>query len=93
MVEIRNLKFQPLALHLADSRRAVHLAPRGRAEVRDADVSDEIRNAAARGFVALRGLKPAKQAKPAAPKAPAPAQAGRPKAADKDAKKTGGEKA
>ena len=58
MVEIRNLKFQPLTLHLADSTRSVHLAPRGRTEIADGDVSEEIRRAAERGFLVLRDPKP-----------------------------------
>ena len=69
MVEIRNLKFQPLTLHLANSKRSVHMPPRGRTEINDNDVSTEIRRAAERGFVALREVRPA--ATP--PKAPAPA--------------------
>ncbi len=58
MVEIKNLKFQPLTLHLADSTRSVHLAPRGTAEIDDADISAEIRRAAERRFIALRAAKP-----------------------------------
>ena len=79
MVEIRNKRFQPLTLHLADSKRTVHLPPRGKVEVADADVSDEIRKAADKGSVALREqpaaklAKPSKDASPVAPKASAPA--------------------
>ena len=57
MVEIKNLKFQPLTLHLANSKRSVHLPPRGTAEIDEAEVSQEIRRAAERGFVALREAK------------------------------------
>ena len=54
MIEIRNLKFQPLTLHLANSKRSVHLAARGTAEIEEGEVSQEIRRAAERGFLALR---------------------------------------
>ena len=57
MVEIKNLKFQPLTLHLANSKRSVHLAPRGTAEIEEGEVSQEIRRAADRGFLALREAK------------------------------------
>jgi len=95
MIEIRNLKFQPLTLHMANSKRTVHLAPRGKAEVDDNDVSDEIRNAARRGFVALRDLKPARQTRPAVPK-PVESPPVKSKSAAKDDskdKKTGGDRA
>ena len=54
MVEIRNRKFQPLTLHLANSKRSVHLPSRGRTEIADNDVSAEMRRAAERGFITLR---------------------------------------
>ena len=76
MIEIRNLKFQPLTLHLANSKRTVHLASRGKTEIDDKDVSVEIRNTAQKGFLALREVKkhrPAKTVSPAQPpKATAP---------------------
>jgi len=79
MVEIRNLKFQPLTLHLANSKRTVHLPPRGTTEINDNDVSTEIRRAAERGFVALREVRPAaapaKTPTPAPPKPAPPAKA------------------
>ena len=96
MIEIRNLKFQPLTLHLANSKRTVHLAPRGKAEVDDKDVSDEIRNAARRGFVALRDLKPARQTRTPVPKPAEPPLPAKSKSAAKDDpkdKKTGGDRA
>jgi len=74
MIEIRNLKFQPLTLHLANSKRTVHLASRGRAEIDDKDVSVEIRNAAQKRFLTLREVKkhrPAKTVSPPKPDAPA----------------------
>jgi len=72
MVEIRNLKFQPLTLHLANSKRSVHLPPRGRTEIDEKDVSHEMRRAAERGFITLReakALKPAADAAKATPMA------------------------
>ena len=70
MIEIRNLKFQPLTLHLANSKRTVHLASRGKAEIDDKDVSVEIRNAAQKGFLALRELKKHRPAKTVTPPKP-----------------------
>jgi len=96
MIEIRNLKFQPLTLHLANSKRTVHLASRGKAEIDEKDVSDEIRNAARRGFLALRDLKPARQTRTSVPKSAEPPQPARSKSAAKDDpkyKKTGGDRA
>ena len=96
MIEIRNLKFQPLTLHLANSKRTVHLASRGKAEIDEKDVSDEIRNAARRGFIALRDLKPARQTRTPVPKPAEPPQPVKPKSAAKDDskdKKTGGDRA
>ena len=72
MVEIRNLKFQPLALHLANSKRSVHLPPRGRREIDEKDVSHEMRRAADRGFIALQTLTPHVES-PRRRLAPAPA--------------------
>ncbi|HRT97756.1 MAG TPA: hypothetical protein P5532_25400 [Planctomycetota bacterium] len=54
MIEIKNLKFQPLTFHLANSKRSVHLPSRGTAEIDEGEVSQEIRRAAERGFIALR---------------------------------------
>jgi len=72
MVHIRNLKFQPLALHLANSKRTVHLPPRGRREIDDGDVSQEMRRAADRGFIALTTVAPRTE-RPRRRLAPAPA--------------------
>ena len=57
MIEIRNLLFQPLTFQLAGERRGLHLSSRQRKLVDDAQVSDEIRVAAKRGFVALTELE------------------------------------
>jgi len=77
MVEIRNLKFQPLALHLANSKRSVHLPPRGRTEIEEKDISVEMRRAAERGFIVLRESRPAATPakRPTLPPGPAPPQA------------------
>jgi hypothetical protein len=75
MVEIRNLKFQPLTLHLANSKRSVHLRPRGRTEIEDKDVSAEMRRAADRGFIALgqpKSQTPSEESPPPAAPRPAP---------------------
>ena len=57
MIEIRNLLFQPLTFQLAGEQRGLHLRSRQRKLVDDAQVSDEIRVAAKRGFVALAELE------------------------------------
>lgn len=57
MIEIRNLLFQPLTFQLAGERRGLHLGSRQRKLVEDAEVSEEIRTAAKRGFVALTVLE------------------------------------
>ena len=76
MIEIRNLKFQPLTLHLANSKRSVHLASRGRTEIDEKDVSAEMRRAAERGFITLREAKPkTAPAKMSTPSATRPAAA------------------
>ena len=53
MIEIRNLLFQPMTFQLAGEERGLHLGSRQRKLVDDAQVSEEIRIAAKRGFVAL----------------------------------------
>lgn len=57
MIEIRNLLFQPLTFQLAGEQRGLHLGSRQRKLIDDAQVSDEIRVAAKRGFVALTTLE------------------------------------
>lgn len=57
MIEIRNLLFQPLTFQLAGEQRGLHLGSRQRKLVDDAQVSDEIRVAAKRGFVVLTELE------------------------------------
>lgn len=61
MIEIRNLLFQPLAFQLAGQRRGLHLGSRQRKLVDDAHVSEEMRAAARRGFVALTALEQPEQ--------------------------------
>ena len=61
MIEIRNLLFQPLTFQLAGEQRGLHLGSRQRKLVDDAQVSDEIRTAAKRGFVALTILEQSDQ--------------------------------
>jgi hypothetical protein len=57
VIEIRNLLFQPLTFQLAGGDRGLHLGSRQRKLVDDAQVSDEIRVAAKRGFVVLTVLE------------------------------------
>ena len=55
MIEIKNLLFQPLTLHLAGSGRGLHLGPRERRTISEEDVSAEIEAASRRGLVSLAG--------------------------------------
>ncbi|HEY3415641.1 MAG TPA: hypothetical protein VGM23_02040 [Armatimonadota bacterium] len=52
MIELTNTLFQPLTLQ-ATCGTGIHLAPRGRAVIPDAEVSEEMRRAARRGFIRL----------------------------------------
>jgi DNA-binding protein len=56
MLEIKNLLFQPLTLHLADSNKSIHLAARGKAVIKDKDLSREIRKAQAKGWISLKAV-------------------------------------
>ncbi|MEN6358274.1 MAG: hypothetical protein ABFD83_14470 [Armatimonadota bacterium] len=53
MIEIRNLTFQPLALHLAGDAGGIHLRSREIKAIAAEQFSDEIRMAAERGFVSI----------------------------------------
>ena len=53
MIEIKNLMFQPLTLHLAGSGKGLHLKPRERRKLKEEDISLEIETAAKRGFVSI----------------------------------------
>jgi hypothetical protein len=66
MIEITNRLFQPLTLQ-ASTGVGVHLPPRGRVTVAEADVSEAMRRAAQRGFILLQPLE--------APVAPTPPEA------------------
>lgn len=52
-INIKNLLFQPLALHLAADGEGLHLSARECKEILAEHVSDEIRKAADRGFLSL----------------------------------------
>ncbi|MCE5322381.1 hypothetical protein LLG46_03580 [bacterium] len=52
-LNIKNLLFQPLALHLATDGEGLHLSARECREILAEHVSDEIQLAAARGLVSL----------------------------------------
>jgi|GEM_PF-3256499 len=54
-INIKNLLFQPLALHLASDGEGLHLSARECREILTEHVSEEIERAAARGFVSLVG--------------------------------------
>lgn len=73
-IEIKNLLFQPLCLHLAgDGSKSLHLNPREKRLIQADEVSEEIRRAEKRGSIALTdtGNRPA-------PDSPAPVKAGAP---------------
>ena len=73
-IEIKNLLFQPLCLHLAgDGSKSLHLNPREKRVIQTEEVSDEIRRAEKRGSIALTdtGNRPMHEA-------PAPVRTGAP---------------
>lgn len=55
MIEIKNLLFQPLTLHLAGDGRGLHLNPREIRSIGNDELSPEIEAAAKRGLVSLSG--------------------------------------
>lgn len=52
-INIKNLLFQPLALHLATDGEGLHLSARECREILTEHISEEIERAAARGLVSL----------------------------------------
>ncbi len=52
-INIKNLLFQPLALHLAKDGEGLHLSARECRDILVEHVSEEIQRAAARGLVSL----------------------------------------
>lgn len=52
-INIKNLLFQPLALHLAMDNEGLHLSARECREIPAEHVSEEIERAAARGLISL----------------------------------------
>lgn len=52
-INIKNLLFQPLALHLAKDGEGLHLSARECRDILAEHVSEEIQRAAARGLVSL----------------------------------------
>lgn len=54
-INIKNLLFQPLALHLAADSEGLHLSARECREILTERISEEIQLAAARGLVSLIG--------------------------------------
>lgn len=61
MIEIRNSLFQPLTFQLAGEKRGLHLGPRQRKTIDDAQVSDEMRTAEKGEFIVLTVLEQADQ--------------------------------
>ncbi len=66
MLEIRNLLFQPLTLHLAKSNESIHLTSRGKAIIKDDALSLEIQRAQAKGWVTVKTVE-AQEAQPVEP--------------------------
>jgi hypothetical protein len=54
VLEIKNLLFQPLTLHLVDSNKSIHLAARGKAVIKDRDSSREIKKAQVKGWISIK---------------------------------------
>lgn len=57
MLLLKNLLFQPLTLHLADSTKSVHLGPRGKETIRDKDLSKEINKAHLLGIIDVKPVE------------------------------------
>lgn len=92
-INIKNLLFQPLALHLATDGRGLHLSARECREILTEHISEEIRLAAERGLVSLikKAIDPVDSvagSNPKSPKAaaPVPAQTEEPKVEQKKGK-------
>ena len=78
MIEIKNLMFQPLTLHLAESGQSLHLSPRERRAIGEDKISPEIKMAEKRGFISLTDIgDPAEGIPPASVQAvePSPQEA------------------
>jgi hypothetical protein len=56
MIEIKNLLFQPLTLRRTGGG-GLHLGPREKAKLPEADVSEEMKRAEARGLIALKPIE------------------------------------
>lgn len=54
MIEIKNQMFQPLTFHLAAGGKSLHLKPRERRQIADAELSPEIEMAEKRGFLTIK---------------------------------------
>ncbi len=63
MLEIKNLLFQPLTLHLADSNKSIHLGSRDKATIKGKDLSREIEKARVRGWISVRDAQETSSAK------------------------------
>lgn len=69
MIEVRNLLFQPLTFHAAGGE-SLHLGPRQRRAIEKDHVSQELEQAARRGFVRLTEQSDAAAEPEAAPTTP-----------------------
>ncbi len=58
MIEVKNLLFQPLTLHVEGRPDGLHLGPRERCLIEPAEASSELRLAEKRGLVSLEKQKP-----------------------------------
>ncbi len=56
MLEIKNLLFQPLVLHLSDSTKSIHLKSRGKTSIKDKDLSQEVKKAQSKGWVSIKEI-------------------------------------
>ncbi len=72
MVEVRNLLFQPVSLHLAGDGRGFHMGPRERVQIRDDQVWLEMQMAARHEQIALVKVETA-ETKPTAAETEPPA--------------------
>ena len=54
MLELKNLLFQPLTLHLANSTKSIHLGSRDKVAIKEKDLSQEIKRTQAKGWISVK---------------------------------------
>lgn len=64
MIEIRNLRFQPLTFQLSGEERGIHLGSRQTKTIENEALSEEIKAAGARGFVTLTTIETPPESNP-----------------------------